>query len=56
MVTYITRPSDFTFYLDDYCWRNVVPGILVSCDPMIDLKMYLGQCGLYFMVQRFCMG
>ena len=60
MVTYIPRSSDFTLYLLHYirftlyttiCWRNVIPVILVSCDPMTDLKIYLRQFELYFMVQ-----
>ena len=32
-------------------WRNVIPGILVPCDPMIDLKIFLSHCNLYLMVQ-----
>ena len=27
--------------------RNVIPGILVACEPVIDLEIYLGQCDLY---------
>ena len=39
-VTLISWFSDFALYLEDYfCWRNVIFGILVPCDPMIDLKI-----------------
>ena len=37
-------------YILTIYWRNVIPGILDSCDLMIDLNIYLGQCDLYFMV------
>ena len=33
------------------CCRNVIPGMLVPYDSMIDLEIYLGHCDLYFMVQ-----
>ena len=31
-------------------WINVTPGILVPCDPIIDVKIYLCWSDLYFMV------
>ena len=52
MVTYISRSIDFTYILTTICGRNIIKWILVSCDTMIDLEIYLGQCDLY-MVQSF---
>ena len=43
------------YILNTICWINVTPGILVSCDPIIDVKIYLCWCDLYFMVQWFCL-
>ena len=51
MVAYISQSSDLTLYLDSYLLEKCHTGILVSCDLMIDLKIYLGQCDLYFRVQ-----
>ena len=42
------------YILNTICWINVTPGILVPCDPIIDVKIYLCWCDLYFMVQWFC--
>ena len=39
------------YILNTICWINVTPGILVPCDPIIDVKIYLFWCDLYFMVQ-----
>ena len=41
------------YILNTICWINVTPGILVPCDPIIDVKIYLCWCDLYFMVQWF---
>ena len=38
------------YILNTICWINVTPGILVPCDPIIDVKIYLCWCDLYFMV------
>ena len=38
------------FILNTICWINVTPGISVPCDPIIDVKIYLCWCDLYFMV------
>ena len=43
------------YILNTICWINVTPGILVPCDPIIDVKIYLCWCDLYFMVQWFCL-
>ena len=43
------------YILNTICWINVTPGILVPCDPTIDVKIYLFWCDLYFMVQWFCL-
>ena len=43
------------YILNTFCWINVTPGILVPCDPIIDVKIYLCWCDLYFMVQWFCL-
>ena len=43
------------YILNTICWINVTPGILVPCDPIIDIKIYLCWCDLYFMVQWFCL-
>ena len=45
----------FPYILNTICWINVTPGILVPCDPIIDVKIYLCWCDLYFMVQWFCL-
>ena len=29
------------YILNTICWINVTPGILVPCDPIIDVKIYL---------------
>ena len=41
------------YILNTICLINVTPGILVPCDPIIDVKIYLCWCDLYFMVQWF---
>ena len=43
------------YILNTICWINVTPWILVPCDPIIDVKIYLCWCDLYFMVQWFCL-
>ena len=43
------------YILNTICWINVIPGILLPCDPMNDHLLYLGHCDLYFMVQWFCL-
>ena len=34
------------YILNTICWINVTPGILVPCDPIIDVKIYLCWCDL----------
>ena len=43
------------YILNTICWIIVTPGTLVPCDPIIDVKIYLCWCDLYFMVQWFCL-
>ena len=43
------------YILNTICWINVTPGILVPCDPIIDVKIYLCWCDLCFMVQDFAL-
>ena len=42
--THISRSSDFALYLDDY-W------IMRQYDLTCDLRINVGHCDLYFMVQ-----
>ena len=50
-MTYISWFSDYTIYLDDSLMEKCTPWILVPHDMKSDLKIYVGQCDLYFMVQ-----
>ena len=43
------------YILNTICWINVTPGILVPCDPIIDVKIYLCCCDLYFMYSDFAL-
>ena len=43
------------YILNIICWINVTPGILLPCDPIIDVKIYLFWCDLYFMVHDFAL-
>ena len=52
-MTYISCPVILP-HLEDYL-INVIPWILVSCDMKNDLKIYVGQFDLYFMVQWLCL-
>ena len=36
------------YILNTICWINVTPGILVPCDPIIDVKIYLCWCDLIY--------
>ena len=57
MVTYILRsrsprfhgPVILPYILNTVCWINVTPGILVPCDPIIDVKSE-GHGDLHFTV------
>ena len=50
-MTYILWSSDYASYLEDYLIEKCNTWILVSCDTKSDLKVYIGQFDLYFMVQ-----
>ena len=50
-MTCITWSSDFTLHLEDYLmYEHHTLGLWVSM-TMFDLKMNVGLCDLYFMVQ-----
>ena len=49
-MTYILWPSDFALYLEDYLMYEH-NGIKGQYDLTFDLKINVGQCVLYFMVQ-----
>ena len=51
-MTYISRSSDNVLYLEDYfyiCTSYI--GIMNQYDARFDLKINVGHCDLYFMVQ-----
>ena len=52
-MTYILWSSDFSFYLEDYLMyeHHYIFGIIIQYDLMFDLKINVGHCDLYFMVQ-----
>ena len=55
-MTCISRLSDFALYLEDYSMYNYDTLEKMSqYDLMLDLKIKVGHCDLYFMVQRFCL-
>ena len=54
-MTYIPWTSEYTLKLMTIRWRNVIPWILIPCDKKSDLKIYVCQCDLYFMVQSLCL-
>ena len=53
-MTYISWSCDFALYLEDDVWMSFF-GIMSQYDPTIDLKISVGHCDLYFMVQWFCL-
>ena len=50
-MTYISLLSDLALYFEDYlmCKRNIL-GVICQYDLMLDFKMQVGHCDLYFMV------
>ena len=50
--TYIPGSSDFALYL--FVVWTLLFGIMSQYDPKFDLKINIGHCDLYFMVQWFC--
>ena len=48
----MSRFSDFALYLEDYLmYEHYYLGLCISMVPKFDLKINLGLCDLYFMVQ-----
>ena len=51
-MTYISRSSDFALYLEDYLmYVHHTSGYINQYDPRFDLKIKIGHCDLYFLVQ-----
>ena len=51
-MTYISGLSDFALYLEDYLmYKHDTLKIMSQYDLMLDLKIKVGQCDLYVMVQ-----
>ena len=51
-MTYISWSSEFALYLEDYLiYEHHYFGIMSQYDLMFDLKINVGHCDLYFMVQ-----
>ena len=49
-MTYISRLSDFALYLEDYLmYKHYTLGLMSQYDLMLDLKIKVGHCDLYFM-------
>ena len=44
--------SDISIYLEDYLiYKHNTLGVMSEYDSMLDLKMKVGHCYLYFMIQ-----
>ena len=50
-MTYISWFCDFTIYLEGYYMYNMITLVNDEHDLMFDLKIKVGHCDLYFMVQ-----
>ena len=51
-MTYISWSSDFALYLEDYLmYVHHTFGSMNQYDQTFDLKIYVGHCDLYSMVQ-----
>ena len=50
-ITYISWVSDFALYLEDYLMYEHHLWDYEQYDPRFDLKINVGHCDLYFMVQ-----
>ena len=51
-MTCISWSSDFALYLEDYLmYEHPFLGIMNQYDPTLGLKINVGHCDLYFMVQ-----
>ena len=50
-MTFISWSSDFALYLEDFgSWTSYFR-IMSQYDPTLDLKINIGHCDVYFMVQ-----
>ena len=55
-MTYISWSSDFALYLEDcLMYKHHTSVLWAQYDPILDLKINVGHCDLYFMVQWFCL-
>ena len=55
-MTHISLSRDFALYLEDYLmYEHHTLGLWVSITPTFNLKINVGYCDLYFMVQWFCL-
>ena len=50
-MTYISWSSDLALYLEGNLMYEHPFGIMNQYDPTFDLKINVGNCDLYFMVQ-----
>ena len=50
-MTYILFSSDFAFYLEDFLMHEHYYWDMSQYDPKFYLKINIGHCDLYFMVQ-----
>ena len=50
-MTFISWFSDAALYLEDYLMYKHDTGIMSQYDLMLDLKIKVGHCDLYFMIQ-----
>ena len=51
-MTYISWSSDFALYFEDYLmYEHHTLGFMSQYDTTFDLKINVGLCDLYFMVQ-----
>ena len=53
-MTYIPWSIDFALYLEDYLMHERYYWNMSQYDPKFYLKINIGHCDLYFMVQWFC--
>ena len=54
-MTYISWSSDFCLISWRLWCMNIILGIMSQYDPTFDLKINVGHCDLYFMVQWLCL-
>ena len=54
-MTYISWSSNYASCLGDYLTEKCHTLDIVSCDTKSDIRIYVGQFDLYFMVQCLCL-